>query len=76
VQQVSRSVFLQGILIANTAEEKPLPRADETIRPDHHQIKSYHLNKIGLSSYDDKRYMLGNGCDMLVYGHYRINSSS
>jgi len=29
-----------------------------TIRSDHHQINSYHLNKVSLSPYDDKRYIL------------------
>ena len=44
----------------------------KTIRSDHHNLKSYKLNKIGLSCYDDKRYILDNGCDTIAYGHYRI----
>jgi hypothetical protein len=46
--------------------------AMNTIRSDKHIIKSYKLNKIGLSCYDDKRYILDNGCDTLAYGHYKI----
>ena len=30
------------------------------------------LNKLGLRPYDDKRYLLGNICDSLAYGHYFI----
>ena len=43
----------------------------KTIRSDHHVIRSYKLNKIGLSCYDDKRYIQNNGCDTLAYGHYK-----
>ena len=37
-----------------------------------HTIYSIKLNKVGLSPYDDKRYLLDNGCDSLAYGHYSI----
>ena len=37
-----------------------------------HNIFSIKLNKVGLSPYDDKRYLLENGCDSLAYGHHRI----
>jgi len=46
--------------------------AMNTIRSDKHIIMSYKLNKIGLSCYDDKRYILDNGRDTLAYGHYKI----
>ena len=45
----------------------------KTIRSNHHQIKSYNLNKIGLSCYDDKRFILPTGCDTLAHGHHAIN---
>ena len=45
-----------------------------TIRSDHHKVKSYRLNKIGLSCFDDKRFILHNGCDTLSHGHYRIKN--
>ena len=40
-----------------------------TIRSDCHRIKTYKLNKIGLSSYDDKICILNNGFDTLAYGY-------
>jgi hypothetical protein len=42
------------------------------IRSKDHQVYSITLNKIGLSPYDDKRFVLNNGCDTLAHGHYRI----
>ena len=40
-----------------------------------HYIFSIKLNKIGLSPFDNKRYILGNGCDMLAYGHYTLEDN-
>ena len=44
-----------------------------TIRSVNRQIGSYKLNKISLSCFDDKRYILHDGCKSLAYGHYKIN---
>ena len=41
----------------------------KTIRSDHHQIASYEINKVSLSPYDDKRYILSDGITSLAYGH-------
>ena len=43
-----------------------------TIRSELHQINSYHLNKVSLSTYDDKRYLLDDGITSYAYGHYLI----
>ena len=43
-----------------------------TIRSEYHKVKTYKINKIGLSCYDDKRYILDNGCDTFAYGHCMI----
>ena len=42
------------------------------IRSQSHQLYSITLNKIGLSPYDDKRYILPNGVSTLAHGHYKI----
>ena len=34
---------------------------------------TYESNKISLSCYDDKRYILTNGIDTLAYGHIKLN---
>jgi len=43
-----------------------------TIRSESHQINSYQINKVSLSPYDDKRYLLDK-VKSLAYGHYRID---
>ena len=42
-----------------------------TIRSESHQINSYHLNKVSLSPYDDKRYLLDDGITSYAYGHQK-----
>ena len=41
------------------------------IRSENHQIYSINQSKVGLSSYDNKRYWLDD-CSSLPYGHYSI----
>ena len=36
-----------------------------------HHLFSISVNKIGLSPYDDKRYVLNNGSNTLAHGHYK-----
>ena len=42
----------------------------KTIRSDHHVVSSYEINKISLSCYDDKRYILDDGITSYAYGNY------
>ena len=44
----------------------------KTIRSDKHQLGSYEINKISLSCFDDKRYILKNGISSYAYGHHMI----
>ena len=41
-----------------------------TIRSDYHQISSYQINKVSLSPFDDKRYILDDGISSYAYGHH------
>ena len=41
----------------------------EVIRSKGHQIYGQHLNKISLSPFDSKRFILDNGIDTQVYGY-------
>jgi len=43
-----------------------------SIRSDLHQISSYHLNKVSLSPFDDKRYILNDGITSFAYGNKNI----
>jgi hypothetical protein len=44
------------------------------IRSEKHQLYTVNINKIGLSPYDDKRYILEDGVETLAYGHYSIDN--
>ena len=46
----------------------------KTIRSDKHHINSYEINKVSLSCFDDKRYLLNDGINSLAYGHYKIHN--
>ena len=45
-----------------------------TIRSDRHRLWTCEVNKVSLSCFDDKRYVLPSGVDSYAYGHWRINS--
>lgn len=42
------------------------------IRSTKHQIYTYSVNKVGLSCFDDKRYLLEDGITSYSYGHHKI----
>ena len=42
------------------------------IRSYDHQLFNITINKLGLSPFDDKRYILEDGITSLAYGHWRI----
>ena len=44
----------------------------KTIRSNNHQLGSYELNKVSLSCFDDKRYILEDGIRSYAYSHYKI----
>jgi len=52
--------------------QKTMHHQMNTIRSELHQINSYHLNKVSLSPYDDKRYLLDDGITSLSYGSHYI----
>ena len=43
-----------------------------TIRSEYHQISSYQINKVSLSPFDDKRYILDDGISSYPYWHHKI----
>ncbi|XP_074653582.1 uncharacterized protein LOC141907740 [Tubulanus polymorphus] len=43
-----------------------------SIRSFNHKLHSVNLNKVGLSPYDDKRYILDDGVSTYAYGHHKI----
>ena len=48
----------------------------KSIRSELHQISSYHLNKVSLSPFDDKRYILSDGITSYAYGNKNIEKKT
>ena len=55
---------------------KELRHTMNTIQSKKHQLNSYKINKISLSCFDDKRYILSDGIQSYSYGHYAIKQES
>jgi len=53
-------------------ENKQMHHTMKTIRSKNHQLKSYELNKVSLSCFDDKRHILNDAITSYAYGHYKI----
>ena len=43
-----------------------------TITSQNHVVKTQEVNKLCLSAFDDKRYILFDGVSTLAHGHFRI----
>ena len=50
-------------------------RKQNIIRSYEHEVYTEEVNKIALSSIDDKRYILGDGIHTLAWGHYKIKNN-
>ena len=44
----------------------------KTIRADKHKLYTHIVTKRGLSSYDDKKYIMDDGINTCSYGHYKL----
>ena len=53
-------------------ENKQIHHTMKTIRSSKHLLGSYEINKVSLSCFDDKRYILNNGTESSAYGHYKL----
>jgi hypothetical protein len=53
--------------------DKPTKASMNQIRSNGHEIYSIKLNKIALSPYDDKHFILEDGVNTLAHGHYKIS---
>jgi len=47
----------------------------QSSRSERHQISSYHLNKVSLSPFDDKRYILNDGITSYAYGNKKLKNN-
>ena len=73
---IKRNVIKQTITYENYKEtlfnNKQMHHKMRTIRSHNHELGSYEINKISLSSFDDKRYILKDGIASYAYGHHNI----
>ena len=68
--ELSLSDYRDTLYNCNTMRHKM-----RTIRSEYHQISSYQINKISLSPFDDKRYILDDGISSYAYGDCRIKNN-
>ena len=71
-KNVIRKGISHGDYLDVLNESKVMHHKMKTIRSDCHQISSYEINKISLSPFDDKRYILSDGISSYAYGHLNI----
>ena len=71
-EQRTRFVTCYHLTITRNALE-PVKKKMRTIRSDHHNVYTYEMNKIALSAFDDKRWVLEDGVSTLAYGHYKTH---
>ena len=71
-KNVIRKGISHGDYLHVLNESKVMHHKMKTIRSDCHQISSYEINKISLSPFDDKRYILSDGISSYAYGHLNI----
>ena len=71
-KNVIRKGISHGDYLDVLNQSKVMHHKMKTIRSDCHQISSYEINKISLSPFDDKRYILSDGISSYAYGHLNI----
>ena len=73
---IKKNVIKKNITHENYKEtlfnNKQMHHKMKTIRSQNHQLGSYEINKVSLSCFDDKRYILEDGITSYSYGHYNI----
>ena len=75
-KRIKKSVVKKAIRHKNYREvlfnSQQLHHNMKAIRSSSHQLHSYKINKVSLSCFDDKRYLLDDGIESSAYGHYKI----
>ena len=54
---------------------KPIKKEMKTIRSDCHNLFTFKTDKIALSAFDNKRWILDDGINTLAHGHYKTKQS-
>ena len=72
---IKKNVIKKNITHENykeTLNNNQMHHKMKTIRSQNHELGSYEINKVSLSCFDDKRYILEDGITSYAYGHYNI----
>ena len=73
---IKKNIIKKNITHENYKEtlfnNKQMCHTMKTIRSQNHQLGSFEINKVSLSCFDDKRYILEDGINSYAYGHYKI----
>ena len=73
---IKKSVIKKDISFENYREvllkNQQMLHKMKTIRSEKHKISSYEINKVSLSCFDDKRYILADGIASYAYGYRKI----
>jgi len=75
---IKKSVIKNDITHENYKDilfnDKQIYHKMKTIRSQNHELGSYEINKVSLSCFDDKRYILDDGNTSYAYGHKNIKN--
>ena len=72
IKDTMHLLSFKNFMIHYFKKKKTLRHAMRGIKSKDHNLGTYEINKISLSCFDDKRYILKNGIYTLAYGHKDI----
>ncbi|VDI38859.1 Hypothetical predicted protein [Mytilus galloprovincialis] len=74
VKSVVRRELKHSNYVSCILDQKNVRRKQNLIQSRKHHLQMVTVNKVALSAFDDKRYVMANGVDTLAFGHYRISA--
>ena len=76
VTKAAQKLLTHELYKSTLVTAKPYPAISNRITSENHILKTVSENKVSLSEYDNKRYILADGLRILPFGHYSIRNSS
>ena len=76
VQKSVKKTLQHDLFKSCLFDHQSVRRSMTQLRSINHQIVVNRVNKIALSSYDDKRYLLDDGVQSLANGHYSLEKNN
>lgn len=75
VKSVVRGELKHSNYVKCIITQKNVRRQQNLIQSRKHKLQMVTVNKVALSAFDDKRYVMDNGVDTLAFGHFKIKNS-